>query len=243
MKLLENQRLTQLTSFLMDREVSERIISGRVEAFSCKRAGEDKKLSKKLDQQYIDELASSPQLLSSSPLGALTDANARRLLIDLISTLNASFPDYDFSSLRPDQFTKDLAGPEFVVGAINRHLAELASHAALSELWSAVDDAVKLEDCQVYSYLPDLDSDPFSDGILWSFNYFFFNKHLKRIVYFTCVAKSKWAAAQNNNNANANAQDSSGDDFAFRIEGNEDDYDYDDDSSLNKDFDIDDDMD
>uniref|UniRef100_A0A8B9FTG0 Repressor of RNA polymerase III transcription MAF1 homolog n=1 Tax=Amazona collaria TaxID=241587 RepID=A0A8B9FTG0_9PSIT len=36
-------------------------------------------------------------------------------------------------------------------------------------------------------YNPDLDSDPFGeDGSLWSFNYFFYNKRLKRIVFFTC---------------------------------------------------------
>lgn len=37
------------------------------------------------------------------------------------------------------------------------------------------------------SYNPDLDSDPFGEeGSLWSFNYFFYNKKLKRIVFFTC---------------------------------------------------------
>lgn len=37
------------------------------------------------------------------------------------------------------------------------------------------------------SYNPDLDSDPFGEeGSLWSFNYFFYNKRLKRIVFFTC---------------------------------------------------------
>lgn len=37
------------------------------------------------------------------------------------------------------------------------------------------------------SYNPDLDSDPFGeDGSLWSFNYFFYNKRLKRVVFFSC---------------------------------------------------------
>lgn len=41
----------------------------------------------------------------------------------------------------------------------------------------------------VDSYNPDLTSDPFSeDGTLWSFNYFFYNKKLKRVVFFTCRA-------------------------------------------------------
>jgi hypothetical protein len=37
-----------------------------------------------------------------------------------------------------------------------------------------------------------LEDDPFSQGNLWSFNYFFFNRQLKRIIYFTCIAKSKY---------------------------------------------------
>ena len=231
MKLLDNDRLTIFNNFLTEREVSERIITGRVEAFSCKRAGDDKKLSKKLDQQYQDEMASSPQThLSSSPLGALSDANSRRLFIDLISTLNASFPDYDFSSLRPDQFTKDISGPDFVVRSINSHLEDVATHSALAELWAAVDDAVKLDDCDVYSYVPDLDSDPFSDGILWSFNFFFFNKHLKRIVYFTCVARAKNHLIPSSGSTYAGTPYAPGslhqdslDDFGFRIGGNEED--------------------
>jgi hypothetical protein len=36
------------------------------------------------------------------------------------------------------------------------------------------------------------EGDPFTDdGNLWSFNYFFYNKKLKRILYFTMHATSK----------------------------------------------------
>jgi hypothetical protein len=39
------------------------------------------------------------------------------------------------------------------------------------------------------SYNSDLASDPFGeDGSLWSYNYFFYNRKLKRIVFFTCRA-------------------------------------------------------
>ena len=38
------------------------------------------------------------------------------------------------------------------------------------------------------SYVPEMQGDPFSDS-LWSFNYFFFNAKLKRILYFTCVSR------------------------------------------------------
>ena len=197
MKLLENNRLSALTSFLTSRSVGDRVINGRVEAFSCKRAGEDKKLSKKLEQQYADELSTSPQgVLGSSPLGAMSESATRKLLIDLISTLNASFPDHDFSALRPEEFCRE-RNADLVARATNRHLAEIATQQAgvLEELWAAIDDAAGLRDCEVFSYVPDYDSDPFSEGVLWSFNYFFFNKTLKRIVYLSCVAKSAYTNA------------------------------------------------
>lgn len=50
-----------------------------------------------------------------------------------------------------------------------------------------MDEAIDLKDCDVYSYKSDLDSDPFGEeGSVWSFNYFFYNKKLKRILYFCC---------------------------------------------------------
>lgn len=56
-------------------------------------------------------------------------------------------------------------------------------------LWAAIDEEVLLPECRIYSYNPDLASDPFGEpGCLWAFNYFFYNRKLKRIVFFTCRA-------------------------------------------------------
>jgi hypothetical protein len=43
--------LSFLSSNAFSCKVGERIINGSIEAFSCKKAGEDKKLSKMLEQQ------------------------------------------------------------------------------------------------------------------------------------------------------------------------------------------------
>lgn len=60
-----------------------------------------------------------------------------------------------------------------------------------TSLWSIIDKEISLKDCNVYSYNPDLDSDPYGDeGCLWSFNFFFYNHKLKRILFFTCQAQS-----------------------------------------------------
>ncbi len=60
----------------------------------------------------------------------------------------------------------------------------------IKELWSAVEESIKLTECEIFSYVPDMESDPFSEGNLWSFNFFFHNKNMKKILYMTCMAKS-----------------------------------------------------
>lgn len=42
---------------------------------------------------------------------------------------------------------------------------------------------------QVYSYSPDMEGDPFTEGCLWSFNHFFLNKSLKRVLFLHCTTK------------------------------------------------------
>lgn len=61
-----------------------------------------------------------------------------------------------------------------------------------SALWAAIEKEIGTDDIEVFSYSPDLESDPFaSHGSLWSFNYFFYTKKLKRTIFFTCHA-TRW---------------------------------------------------
>lgn len=106
-KLLEEPRLMEVNMMLAGLQTGSSVIEGRLDLYSCKLAGADKEVSKSLEQSYLDELASLEALGSSpasapgtSPVGPLTDSSNRKTLITLILTLNASFPDYDFSSLR-----------------------------------------------------------------------------------------------------------------------------------------------
>ena len=59
----------------------------------------------------------------------------------------------------------------------------------LNKLWGHVNEAVEMRHCEIFSYEPDLNDDPFSDGMVWQFNFFIFNKSKGRIVYFSCIAK------------------------------------------------------
>jgi hypothetical protein len=235
MKYLENEQLTELTAQLSDAVVgqSHRVIHGRIEAYSMKRAGSDKKFAHALGQRYVAEMEEIEQELaetvgrrasdsrkrsssaatwneavtakkqcirprsqsfdytldsanSKTTLGDFSELGTRRLMTDLILTLNASFPDYDFANVKPRQFEK--LEIQTVRDRIYERLSELAAFKPenwLIELWTAVNHAIDLRECDVYSF----EEEDLKDNSLWNFNYFFVNKSLKRILIFTCLEK------------------------------------------------------
>nr|CAB3263594.1 repressor of RNA polymerase III transcription MAF1 homolog [Phallusia mammillata] len=211
MKFLENSKLEALNSALTF-DNGECQVVGRVESYSCKMAGEDKRLFKALSNDgQINDLAvlSPPQTMLSvspgtvlsrsyssademeSPLGSTC---SRKTLYYLISTLNASFrPDYDFSNAKSDEFSREPSveyARTFINSTLGAVLGERYNRLS-SMLWSTMDEEINFADCDVYSYNPDLDSDPYGDdGCLWSFNFFLYNRKMKRIIFFTCKAES-----------------------------------------------------
>lgn len=109
-----------------------------------------------------------------------------------------AFKEIDFNRsnlflllFQSDEFSKE-PSLNWVMNAIDTNLNATAGEqfrALRQSLWLAIGDEINLDECDIYSYNPDLGSDPFGeDGCLWSFNYFFYNKKLKRIVFFTCKA-------------------------------------------------------
>ena len=172
-----------------------------------KLAGQDKKNFGAIETDVVEELSSSPNLYSTSPVGPLTDSHSRKTLIYLILTLNQAYPDHDFSNLRPNNFSKEVGVPEckeeidqmlYDVGKVydqTRLYGASGSGGSLpfsDELWRCINSAIELQDVDVYSYAAINDGDPFDgDGSLWNFNYFFYNKKLKRILFFSCASKIK----------------------------------------------------
>ncbi|XP_076470652.1 repressor of RNA polymerase III transcription MAF1 homolog [Babylonia areolata] len=225
MKLLENARFEEVNSRL-SMELESCRIDGRIESYSCKMAGNDKRLFKVLSEENREapgglQALSPPQssfgtcAQSHSPGSAvmygsscemddnfagglqLCDTISTKTLFYLISTLNASFsPDYDFSKTKSEEFSKE-PSIQAVMTAVDTQLFATAGDqfgALKQQLWLALDGEIDLKDCNIYSYNPDLSSDPYGEeGCIWSFNYFFFNRKLKRIVFFTCRATSRSA--------------------------------------------------
>ncbi|CAG9853698.1 unnamed protein product [Phyllotreta striolata] len=205
MKLLESTRFEAINNALAIQTGDSKII-GRIESYSCKMAGTDKALYKRFNAEGVNpsdlQALSPPQgvspghsqysrSISGDEEGPLCDTISRKTLFYLIATLNSAFPDYDFMDVKSHEFSKE-PSRQWVTNAIDTNLAATAGeHYRLlgPSMWAAIDDEISLENCDIYSYNPDLISDPFGeDGCLWSFNYFFYNKKLKRIVFFTCRA-------------------------------------------------------
>ncbi|CAL1679128.1 unnamed protein product [Lasius platythorax] len=212
MKLLENTRFEALNSALSIKTGDSKIIT-RIESYSCKMAGNDKQMYKRFNSEEgvtphdLQALSPPQTFLGTSPAQgylsrslsgdeegaiALCDTINRRTLFYLTSTLNSTFnQDYDFSNAKSEEFSKHRS-LQYVKNAVQSNLSAAADdhyrdlHDAL---WTAIDEEISLKECDIYSYIPDFASDPFGeDGCLWSFNYLFHNKKLKRIVVFTCRA-------------------------------------------------------
>jgi len=111
--------------------------------------------------------------------------------------LNAAFPDYDFSSVKPEQFKKE-PNLRIVANYINSVLGSVVpDYPTFSgKLWNTLEEEIRVRECDIYSYIEG-EADAFSeDGIIWSMNYFFFNKKLRRLVFLTCRCTSKTVERQ-----------------------------------------------
>uniref|UniRef100_A0A0D6QRF9 Repressor of RNA polymerase III transcription n=1 Tax=Araucaria cunninghamii TaxID=56994 RepID=A0A0D6QRF9_ARACU len=202
MKFLEYTPFARLNSFLNNVNLGECILKGSLEAYSCKLAGQDRKLSHSLEQEVLDYVAQSPDDCSSSPVGPLCSTASRRTLIYLILTLNHMYPDYDFSMVQAHNFFKECVLNN-VKQKVENYLLEAAKVWAtenggdtvfLDSIWKAIDEVIDLADCEVFNYMPEFEGDPFMErGAIWSSNLFFYNKKLKRILSFSCCCLSKLA--------------------------------------------------
>uniref|UniRef100_A0A6T8GCU1 Repressor of RNA polymerase III transcription n=1 Tax=Hemiselmis andersenii TaxID=464988 RepID=A0A6T8GCU1_HEMAN len=192
-------------------------VNGRVEIYSCKLAPSEKRLANSLDKQLAVELGGSHSVgsledsplggsfgnpfhpghsslspASASPLGSVNDSATRKLLINLILTLNNTFSDYDFRDLKPEDFIRE-GSLDLVQNSINSKLSrgEDSSNVEFYQrLWSSLDDEMSLKECEIYSYVNDMDDDALSVGKIWSVNYFLYNKKLKKLAFLACWIKT-----------------------------------------------------
>lgn len=202
MKFLEYTPLDSINLFLSHLNLGRSTIKGNLEAFSCKQTGTDRKLSHSLEHEILDYLGQSVDSDPSSPTEYLSSRSSRKTLINLVLTLSHLYPDYDFSAVKAHLFFREEEWESF--GQIfDTYMFEAAKEWALANddsslldsISKVIDEVADLRRCEIYSYNPDFDGDPFlEEGAIWSFNFFFHNKKLKRVISFRCCCLSNLAA-------------------------------------------------
>jgi hypothetical protein len=165
------------------------------------------KISASLSPPQQSAEMASMNLSRSSPFGPLSQISSRKTFAYLIAVLNASHPDYDFSHvLRPSDFSKE-RNLKAVMNSIDTTLYGVRPNAANTlhvpsqttytttsspppssqawgpQMWMLIDKEMSLNECNVYSYLPEDDPLDGEETAIWSMNYFFFNKQRKRVAY------------------------------------------------------------
>jgi hypothetical protein len=45
-------------------------------------------------------------------------------------------------------------------------VVEVADTGFLEEVWGTIEEVINIQECEVYSYIPGMDADPFTDGTL-----------------------------------------------------------------------------
>lgn len=192
MKYLEYTPLDCLNDFMSHLNFGERTIKGCLEAYSCKHTGTDKKLSFSLEHQILDYLGKSSDTDSSSPVEYLSSRSSRKTLIYLVLTLYHMYPDYDFSAVKAHQFFLEEDWNNFkqifdtyMVEASKEWAEANEGSTLLGSLYKALSEVVNISECEIYSYNPDPEADPFLErSAIWAFNFFFYNRKLKRVVGF-----------------------------------------------------------
>lgn len=118
---------------------------------------------------------------SDSPFGPLDQSASRKAFSHLISILNTTHPDHDFSSLQPSDFRRE-SGPTTVINSFNNLLFGAGAQVPPT-MWECLDRHINLKECAVYSHSPPesfLDDEP---DTLWCYMWFFFNRRRKRVAY------------------------------------------------------------
>lgn len=182
---VEHPQLARLQTALKSVDAGDRIVRGRLELFRYAQ----KRLSRR---QQIDLEQRSPQSFSDSPLGPMSTDEPQCLLANLLGLMSQLFVDYDCTNLTPNDFQRCI-DKHAVVNTINHNLAAIVDRIRggfLTELWSAVQDAVDLSSCEVYALQPEGTFEP-TDNALNSFNFFFVDAQHGRILYVGGLTQSR----------------------------------------------------
>ncbi|KAL6948989.1 hypothetical protein ACO0QE_001471 [Hanseniaspora vineae] len=144
-----------------------------------KRSGSSASSINKID--YISESSPSGLNLNMGPFGPLNENHSRKIFSYLIGIMNASYPDHDFSSLAPTDFSG--CSLKTLISKFENSLISLGKQPQ-EWIWDTINSHMDLSDCTIYQYNPiKTFMDDEIPGHLWSLMWFLFNKKRKRVAY------------------------------------------------------------
>ncbi|KAH7826679.1 putative repressor of rna polymerase iii transcription [Monocercomonoides exilis] len=198
MRYLEYPCLQFAQSMLTGLENQASRIHVQLECFSCKNTSEEKKVAKEIQDMYTEDIT------DTSAFGPLELPANKKTFLTLISVLMTLFPTFSFGKIQPYQFVKEV-DPTVVQVSIDTQMREVVEGYCpefQTLLWKAIHQVVEVSNCEIFSFVPGNDGeeqDPFAEeGTIWSFNYFFYQKEAKKVLFFSvrCVSRvgelSEW---------------------------------------------------
>eukprot|EP01071_Lankesteria_metandrocarpae_P006244 Lankesteria_metandrocarpae@DN4292_c0_g1_i1.p1 len=191
MRFLEDPKLNRLSVLLKNFEAGDQTLSGCIELFTTR---EKQRGEKKLGEVVSTEVKKNHDWLGKCPLGKLRFGDVKELLTNLLSVLCQCYPDYDFSSLSPENFVK-ITDFGTVFNNVNSNLSfvvERAMPGFLHELWASVRDAINVEDAEIYSCANPFSDDETCQGFF--FDYFLHDRAAEKILFFSCATQSPYTS-------------------------------------------------
>nr|GMD16682.1 repressor of RNA polymerase III transcription MAF1 homolog [Ipomoea batatas] len=145
-----------ISDFLSHINLGERTVKGFLEAYSCKHTGTDKKLSLSLENELV------PKQALVYVLGYSDDLTLIGIVLLSISIhveyIIAANAHQLFSEESWDSFKQvfDI----YMFEASKEWLETNESSSLVATLYKALDEVVKVPECEIYGYNPDYDEDP-----------------------------------------------------------------------------------
>ncbi|KAM7537391.1 hypothetical protein Aperf_G00000071003 [Anoplocephala perfoliata] len=150
---------------------------------------------------YQAELDSNPQARNRSRTTSVSSSGdnvesswptiTAKELFCFQSTLEQAFGfTYDFSSTTSEDFSlePELKMVKAYISRLCSVYADKYEHLAPS-LWAVIEREIHASRCIIYSFKPNRVYGPYSNRHMAAFNYFFFNRSLKRILFFSMIVR------------------------------------------------------
>ncbi|KEG00780.1 repressor of RNA polymerase III transcription MAF1, putative [Plasmodium vinckei vinckei] len=195
---LDIENLNDINLILEKLEAHDRFIEATIELFEDAEQY-DENYDENIDSVNIGSVNIGSEncvIKNKKPIQDIINNKEKKyILSNIINILNYVFPDYEFKYLNNSNY-KSIKNLNNVIDNINYNLfyvVENIYRGFNKKVWEILKELMDFKSCDIYTYLNNTDKDPYIDKqSISSFNYFFFAKKTKRILFISCITKPKY---------------------------------------------------